>query len=248
MSGFTGFQTPGASSGDFNSQSFVIQQHMRRMNTSTIVKVMSVTNAGDLSPVGFVDIQPQVDLVDGAGVKIPHGTIYKCPYFRYQGGANAIILDPQVGDLGIALFADRDISSVIANKGQAAPGSARRFDMSDGMYIGGLLNGTPTQYVRFSAAGIEIHSPTVVKLSSPDVQITCQTLEITATTSAEITTPTFTINGNQQNNGNVTSTGTVLAPTVNATTQLLAQTKDVGPNHEHDHGTMTASGHTGTVI
>jgi hypothetical protein len=40
----------------------------------------------------------------------------------------------------------------------------------------------------------------------------------------------------------------VQAPTVSATTQLLAQTKDVGPNHEHDHGTMTSSGHTGTVI
>lgn len=248
MSGFTGFQTPGASSGDFNSQSFVIQQHMRRMNTSTVVKVMSVTNAGDLSPVGFVDIQPQVDLVDGAGVKIPHGTIYKCPYFRYQGGANAIILDPQVGDLGIALFADRDISSVIANKGQAAPGSARRFDMSDGMYIGGLLNGTPTQYIQFSSAGIVMKSPTGVKLDAPTVEIDCATFALNATTSATVTTPTWTVNGNQQNNGNVTSTGTVLAPTVNATTQLLAQTKDVGPNHEHDHGTMTASGHTGTVI
>lgn len=248
MTGFVGFQTPGASSGDYNAQSFVIQQHMRRMNTSTVVKVMSVTNAGDLSSVGFVDIQPQVDLVDGAGVKIAHGTIYKCPYFRYQGGANAIILDPQVGDLGIALFADRDISSVTANKGQAAPGSGRRFDMADAMYIGGLLNGTPTQYVQFNASGIVIHSPVMVKLDAPDVQISCSTLEIAATTSATVTTPTWTLNGNAINNGNITSTGTVLAPTVSATTQLLAQTKDVGPTHIHDHGTMTATGHTGTVI
>lgn len=245
--GFTGFQTPGASSGDYNAQSFVIQQHMRRMNTSTVVKVMSVTNAGDLSPVGFVDIQPQVDLVDGAGVKIPHGTIYKCPYFRYQGGANAIILDPQVGDLGIALFADRDISSVIANKGQAAPGSARRFDMADGIYIGGLLNGTPTQYIQFSTAGISIVSPTVVKLQSPDVQISCQTLEITATTSAEITTPTFTVNGAVVVTGS-TTTASLTTPIATVSTTLTVASKNLGPSHIHDHGTMTSTGQTGTVV
>jgi len=247
MTNYTGFQTPGQSSGDYNSMSLVIQQHIKRMNSSTVVKVMSVTNAGDLSPVGFVDIQPQVDLLDGSGNKIQHGTIFKCPYFRYQGGANAIILDPQVGDLGIALFADRDISSVIANKGQAAPGSARRFDMSDGMYIGGLLNGTPTQYVQFSSAGITIVSPTMVKLQSPDVQISCQTLEITATTSAEITTPTFTVNGNQVVTGTVTA-AEVDAPIVTVATTLTVATKNLGPTHIHDHGTMTATGHTGTVI
>lgn len=248
MSGFFGFQNPGGSSGDYNAQAFVIQQHMRRMNTSTLVKVVNVTNAGELSPVGFVDIQPMVDLVDGDNNRIPHGVIYKCPYFRLQGGANAIILDPQAGDIGIALFADRDISSVIANKGQAAPGSARRFDMADGLYIGGCLNGTPTQYVRFSSAGIELNSPTQIKLVSPDVRIEATTVEIVASSSVTVTTPTWTLNGNQVNNGNVTSTGTVMAPTLNATTQLLAQTKDVGPNHQHDHGTMTATGHTGTVL
>jgi len=248
MSGLFGFQPPGGSSGDYNAQAFVIQQHMRRMNTSTLVKVVNVTNAGDLSPVGFVDIQPLVDLVDGDNNRIPHGVIYKCPYFRLQGGANAIILDPQVGDIGIALFADRDISSVIANKGQAAPGSARRFDMADGMYIGGCLNGTPTQYVRFSSSGIELNSPTQIKLVAPDVRMDATTIEINASSSVTVTTPTWTLNGNQVNNGNVTSTGTVMAPTLNATTQLLAQTKDVGPNHQHDHGTMTATGHTGTVL
>jgi hypothetical protein len=246
--GFNGFQRPGTAASDFNAQAFMVQALLKRLATCTLAKVMAVTNAGGVSPVGFVDLLPLVNQVDGAGVAVPHGTIYKCPYFRLQGGANAVILDPQVGDLGIALFADRDISSVTANKGQANPGSARRFDMADGLYLGGVLNAAPTQYVQFSDAGITLHSPTLVKLEAPDVQISCATLEIAATTSAAITTPTFTVNGNQVNNGNVTSTGTVLAPTVNATTQLLAQTKDVGPNHEHDHGTMTSTGHTGTVI
>ena len=245
--GYTPFFTAGSSSGDFNTLSFMMRQHMARMNTSTVVKVMGVTNAGDLSPVGFVDIQPQVDLVDGAGVKTTHGTIYKCPYFRLQGGANAIILDPQVGDLGMALFADKDISSVIANKGQAAPGSGRRFDAADGLYIGGILNGTPTQYVQFSSAGIKIHSPNLITLDAPDVKISATTVEITATSSVTVTTPTWTLNGNQVTTGS-TQTGSLTTPTATVTTTLTVASKNLGPSHIHDHGTMTATGQTGTVI
>ena len=57
------------------------------------------------------------------------------------------LIDPTQGDIGLAIFADRDISSVRANRAQANPGSYRRFDMADGVYIGGILNGMPTQTV-----------------------------------------------------------------------------------------------------
>jgi len=248
MGGFTGFQGVNAAASEFNALSFLVKAMMNQMATATLVQVKAVTNSGGVEPVGYVDILPLVNLVDGQGVAVPHGTIYKCPYLRLQGGTNAIIIDPQVDDLGVAVFADRDISSVSANKGPANPGSARRFDWADGLYLGGFLNGTPEQFVQFSSLGITIESPTLVKLIAPDVQINCATLEIAASTSAQITTPTFTVNGNQVNNGNVTSTGTVLAPTLNGTTQVIAAGKDIGPLHEHDHGTMTATGHTGTVI
>lgn len=248
MAGLNGFQTPDAAATDFNAMSFLVQALINQMATATLVKVMSVTNAGGIAPVGFVDILPLVNLVDGDGVAVPHGTIYRCPYQRLQGGANAIILDPQVGDIGLAVFADRDISSVTANKGQANPGSARRFDMADGLYLGGFLNAAPTQYVQFSATGIKIESPTAITLDAPLITLTAPTINVNASTGVNMTTPTFTVNGNQVNNGNVTSTGTMLAPNVSATTQLLAAGKDVGPLHTHDHGTMTASGHTGTVI
>ena len=246
--GFTGFQTPGSAASEFNAIAFLVQSLMSGMATATMVKVKGVTNAGAVSPVGYVDIQPMVNQVDGAGVAVPHGTIYKCPYQRMQGGANAIILDPQVGDIGVAVFADRDISSASANRAPSNPGSSRRFDMADGLYLGGFLNGTPTQYVQFSTAGITISSPTLVKLSAPDVQISSATLEINATSSASITTPTFTVNGNQVNNGNVTvAGGTVQAPNVDVTTQLLVVGKDLGGTHVHTGGTLTG-GKTGTVV
>lgn len=241
-SGYNPFQSPDSASSEFNAISFLVQSLMSGMATATLVQVKGVTNAGGVAPAGFVDIQPMVHQVDAIGTAVPHGTIYRCPYQRIQGGANAVIIDPEVGDIGVAVFADRDISSATANKSPSNPGSGRRFDFADGLYLGGFLNAAPTQYVQFSAAGIKVHSPTLVRLEAPDIQLSAATVEIVATTSTTVTTPTLTVNGN------VTATGTVLAPNVSATTQLLAAGKDVGPTHTHDHGTMTASGHTGTVI
>jgi hypothetical protein len=226
----------------FNAISFVVNQLLGERSTATLVQIKAVTNAGDLSPVGFVDVLPLVNQLDGDGNAVPHGVVHGLPYFRMQGGTNAIILDPQVGDIGMAVFADRDISSVKANKGQANPGSMRRSDKADGMYIGGFLNGTPTQYVQFSEAGIRIHSPTQVKLDAPDVQISAQTVEIAATTSATVTTPIFTVNGDTALNGNISQTAgssagtTQLLGPVTVTNDLTAAGKSVSTHTHHENG------------
>ncbi len=242
--GYLGFQKSNTAATDFGAISFLVKSMLARVHTSSLVKVMAVTNDGGVSPVGFVDVLPLVNRVDGFGIAIPHGTIYKCPYQRLQGGANAIILDPQVGDIGIALFAERDISSVTATRMPANPGSKRRFDMADALYLGGLLNGTPTQFVQFSTAGITIHSPTLVKLKAPDVQISCATLEIAATSSASVTTPTWTVNGDQVVTG-ATTTATLQAGATVMTSTLTVGGKDIGAAHEHN---LTGGGHTLGVV
>src|SRR6185312_7579436 len=150
----------------------------------------------------------------------------------------AIILDPQVGDIGIAIFADHDISSVAANKAQANPGSWRRFSMADALYVGGLLNGVPGQYVQFSSAGIELHSPTRITLDAPDIVMQAPTIEMNADTSITATTPIFTINGDAVINGGISqgsggSGGTVsLIGPASVTNDLTAQGKSV---HNHTH-------------
>lgn len=190
--------TPGAEVGgqittvteasEYATLSFVIRQHLMKMQTAMVVKVMGVSNAGGVSPVGTVDIQPMVNQRAGNGVAVPHGTIYGIPYMRIQGGADAVILDPKVGDLGVAVFASRDISAVKKNKGQANPGSARTYNYADGLYIGGLLNGVPTQYVQFSSDGITLVSPTKVKIQAPDI-------DIEGATSITLNAPEITIEG-----------------------------------------------------
>lgn len=143
---------------------------MDSVRTASIVKVLAVTNTGGVSPVGTVDIKPLVQQTDGKGNVVALPPVYGVPYMRIQGGTDAIILDPKVGDLGIALFGDRDLSTVVATRDMSPPGSSRRNSLADALYIGGLLNGAPVQYVRFSAEGIELVSPTKVHIQAPNIQ------------------------------------------------------------------------------
>jgi len=165
----TGQMPLSAPFGDYNRMVFVIQQELSKMQTATLVRVESCTNSGGLSPVGFVDVTPLVNQVDGKGNPTPHVTIFNIPYFRIQGGANAVIIDPQAGDVGICVFASRDISKIKTTKEQANPDSLRQFSFSDGLYLGGVLNGVPTQYVQFLSSGVKISSPTQVTIDAPSI-------------------------------------------------------------------------------
>ena len=145
---------------EFNTWMFMFRLAMQKIQTVTLVKVLSCTNDGGVSPVGMVSVQPLVNQRNGDGSSTPHGPIYNIPYMRYQGGDTAIILDPKAGDIGLMGSASRDISSVKAAQGQANPGSLRMFDWADGLYIGGFLNGTPVRFIQFDDAGnINVTTP-----------------------------------------------------------------------------------------
>jgi phage baseplate assembly protein gpV len=166
-----GALTPWAAWGQYNQIAFIVQQLLSKVQTATLVRVDACTNEGDLSPVGFVNVTPLVNQIDGNGNPTPHITIYNVPYLRMQGGTNAIILDPQVGDIGLAVFTSRDISKVKSTKAQANPGSFRQYDFADGLYVGGMLNGIPQQYIRFSSAGVEVVSPGTITLTAPNISL-----------------------------------------------------------------------------
>lgn len=230
---------PSSTWGEFNNVAFMVQQALSKMQTATLVRVESCTNAGALSPVGLVDVTPLVNQLDGQGNPTSHVTIHNVPYLRLQGGANGIIMDPQKGDIGVCVFASRDISKIKATKKQGNPGSFRQYSFSDGMYLGGMLNGTPTQYVQFSAAGIKIHSPVAVVLDAPDIQLNAATVEINGTTSTTVTTPTFTVNGATVLNGTISQTGGGAAQfsgTMDVTGDVTAQGTSV---HNHTHTSTT---------
>jgi len=166
------YQEPTSAATDFQALQFLLLQRLRRVQTAIIVKVEAVYGGG-VNPVGTLDALPLVDQVDGLGNAIPHVTIYGRPYLRVQGGANAIILDPQVGDLGLMVFASRDLSSVIASKQHGPPPSNRLFSYADGLYVGGLLNEAPTSYLQWLGDGtIKAVSPVEIDITAPTIKLT----------------------------------------------------------------------------
>lgn len=173
-----GFHSLAESGNEFNGTAAVVEKMLSQTHTATVVKVVSVTNDGGVSPVGYVDVLPLVKQIDGKGRGHSHSTVYHLPYFRLQGGVNAIILDPKAGDLGLAVFASRDISNVKANKNESLPGSFRSHSMSDGLYIGGFLNGSPNQYVMFEDSGITMSSPTKVTINAPEIDLNANAVKI----------------------------------------------------------------------
>lgn len=215
---------------------FIIQQLLSRAATLALVKVVACTNNGGLAPFGFVDVIPLVNQVTGDRQSIPHGTLYRLPYMRLQGGANAVILDPQADDIGMAAFCSRDISSVkadpaaaVANanagKGGAPPGSARQFDMADGLYLGGFLNGQPTQYVQFNDEGVTVVSPTLIRLEAPNIELAGEVLQSDGN---------FTMSQNLQVDGTIHADGQI-----SSDTDVLA---DGISGKTHTHGGVTAGG------
>lgn len=164
----------------------MFESNLSRLQTSLPVRVDAVY-PGALGPVGLVDITVLVAQVGGDGATLPGVSVPNVPYFRLQGGSNAVIIDPKPGDIGMAAFCSRDISAVKNARAAAPPGSARRYDPSDAMYFGGFLNSTPTQYIQFTDGGIVVHSPASVTIDAP-------TVTVNAATSATVTSPTVAVN------------------------------------------------------
>lgn len=151
--GYSGGKDQSTDSSEYNRLVFIVKQLMSQGAHVALAQVMAVSNTGGVAAAGTVDVQPMVHQIDGQGNATPHGTVHGISYSRLQGGVNAVIHDPAVGDIGICVFADRDISSVKANKAVANPGSRRQFDYADGMYVGGILNGVPQNFVQFDGSG-----------------------------------------------------------------------------------------------
>ncbi len=147
-----GQQNPADQASKFNSLSFIVDQIASKLSTVKVVQVKSVDTAAKT-----VSVQPMVNMTDGNNKTSEHGEIFGIPYWAWQFGKNAFLADPVVGDIGVMVCADRDISAVKATKKVGPPGSDRQMSMSDGIYFGGILNGTPEQWIKFTETGMELH-------------------------------------------------------------------------------------------
>lgn len=172
----------------------LVRQMLQAVHTAIPVKVVSCTNNGGLAPIGRLTAIPMIEAVSDLGQASARAKLVDLPYLRIQAGANGIVMDPQEGDIGIAVFSEKDISGMLEAQGAAAPGSARVFDMADGIYLYSILGAAPTQFVQFSEDGIAITSPTKITLQAPEIDITAPEINVAASSKITFTTPSFMLN------------------------------------------------------
>ena len=189
------------------------------VNTAMPCKVVAIEKQEQrgVNIVGFVDIQLMIEQTNGQKKGNETAIICNVPYIRIQGGTNAVIIDPEINDLGVAIFSSRDITNFKEARRQTPPATWRKFSISDAIYIGGIRNQKPVQYIHFRNDGIEIYSPKRVHITTPTVLIdsdnttinTSAKTTINANGGCEINAET-TNNGNVKINGNTKISGDLL--------------------------------------
>lgn len=188
----------------YNALNFVIQNAVDSVAVAIPVKVVAVNAGGSGSATGYVDVLPLVTYVSGAGEAIQPVTLYHLPYSRLQGGIAAIVIDPVVGDIGLAVFAHSDTSTVTQGTSEPQqPGSKRHHSQSDGFYIGGFLNQAPSCFLELKQDNTAIlTAPATVTVNSPDI-----TLNGNTTVNGDFAV----VGGNSTMTGSLTTQGDVVS-------------------------------------
>lgn len=224
---------------EMNSLDFFIRALIKTMvSTSIPVRVDAVERGGEGGAALYVDVTPMVTQTDAEGNSIPPVTIPHLPYFRYQHGTAAIICDPKVGDLGLAVFAQQDCSRLTGDTTPQAPGTFRCFDMSDGFYVGGFWGQVPKTFIHIEDEGtIHVVAPKSYHLESPKVIVDCDTAQVNAQTSVTVVTQTATVNAS--------SSLTVDSPQSTFTGNVAIQKNLTVTGHISGSSGMSITGGTG---
>ena len=182
----------------YNQLCYVVRQIISEMvNTSALVSVNSVDAGGPENAAGNLSATPLVAQTDARGNKLPMKPIPKLRFFRYQAGKAAIILDPVVGDQGVAVFFKQDSSGVKSGATEAVvPGSFRSFDQSDGVVFPSVQGAAPSVWIELTQdETVTIHAPNGVTIE------TDEEVSISAGDKITLTAPEIELNGDMQVNG-----------------------------------------------
>ena len=146
-------------------------------------------------------------------------------------------MDPVEGDIGLMLCCDRDITNVRNEKKESLPASLRVNNKSDGIYLGGVLNAEPSQYVKFANDGIDIVSPLVV-------QVNGNTVIMNAEDKISLNAPVIEMNGQFAQGGGSFSGNATFGGTMTVVGEVTANGIPVS-THRHG-GVESGSSQTNT--
>ena len=198
---------------EFNAISFLVEQMIKGMvNTAIPVRVDSCTKPGVGGAAGYVSATPLVQQRGADGKGLQPVSLPQLPYFRLQCGSAAVVLDPQPGDIGLAICSQQDSSNV--KEGTSSPvqaGSFRCYDLSDSFYVGGFMNQAPTTFVHLDpeTGEVTVKAPTKITLDAPTIELKGSLQMGNAAGSG--TGDTMKITGNLDVTGTVNADGNVTA-------------------------------------
>lgn len=143
---------------DASKQVFMTEQLLKQINTAIPVVVVAVNNPDNEQ----IDVAPMIHQENASGDIVEHSVIYNVPVMRLQRGNSAVIMRPKVGDKGLVVFASQDISIFKKIKNFCKAGTFRRTDWADAVYVMGMCNDVPTQYIEFNDDNITIVTPKLI--------------------------------------------------------------------------------------
>ena len=198
---------------EFSALSFMMEQMIKGIvNTAIPVRVDSCTKPGVGGAAGYVSATPLVMQRGADGKGLQPVSLPQLPYIRLSASTAAIVIDPQPGDVGFAVFAQQDISNLKAGSSDPVQaGSFRTFDMSDGVFIPAILGVTPTTFVHLDpeTGEITIKAPTKITIEAPAIELK-GALQMGNSTGSG-TGDTMKITGNLDVTGSVKTDGNVTA-------------------------------------
>ena len=211
-----GNQKPTSGNSVYNSLDMMMRNFIdANVNTAAVVTVTGCDEPGPEGAAGYVTVKPLVAPVDNFGEAMPTAEAFQLPFLRYQAGKAAVVLDPQPGDIGLAVYTKSDSSGV----GQGQPASNRTFDAANGFYIGGFSNQAPEIFIELNKEGeinikakadITIETEGDIKMAAANIAMKAATVTIdgvTSSTGGWSNSGGMTNNGGLINNGGISNNG-----------------------------------------
>jgi hypothetical protein len=155
-----------------NAIDMMVRQIIADMvETGEIVRIDSSDQNGSSGTGGYASGTPLICMTDGYGNAISSTQIPEMKVYRPQAGKAAVILDPQPGDKGIAVFTKRDSSGIgVGTSEPLQPASFRSFDQADGVLFTGILGETPEIWLHLDPVSGDISLST----KTANIDISCR--------------------------------------------------------------------------
>lgn len=209
-----------------NAVSHLVEQQVKNLvNTAEVVMINNADQNSTDKPAGYATATPLVCQTDTFNNTLEPAPLHHLPYFRYQAGRSAIVMDPQPNDKAILIAMQKDSTGVVTGKNDTVqPASFRSYDMADGFLITGFLGEAPLTWLKLDPVSGDISLSTdsanidISCRESGDIEVTTNAGNITIkTASGDITqsatgtsttkAPQITLDGNVTITGNLSVQG-----------------------------------------